>query len=118
MAKRVYEIAMLRAEARFAVICGAVLLALGLGAAGFFTMLAWPVDGGVSPFAGPIFAAPPILIGWGICAYASGRLERARKLEAGESVARRPLAAPDFIGISRAMLGRIQKPRQGRRQDR
>ncbi|MGE3250026.1 MAG: hypothetical protein AB7J28_02675 [Hyphomonadaceae bacterium] len=118
MAKIVNEIQALRAEARFALMCGAILLALGVVLAGFFAALAWPAESAVSPVLGLYVAGPPVLAGWGVCVYASVRLERARKLEAGESVARPLLAMTRLSGISRAMTGFVQKLRQGWRQAR
>lgn len=83
MPRRIENVEMLRAEARFALLCGVILLALGLVVALVFTLIALPPDSNVSPFTGFLFAAPPMVAGWGICHFASWRLERAQRMEEG-----------------------------------
>ncbi|MGE0828450.1 MAG: hypothetical protein AB7O04_03755 [Hyphomonadaceae bacterium] len=83
MRKQVQHAAMLRAEARFAIVCGALLLALGLIAALAFTILALAPDAALFPAAGAVFGGPLIFVGWLICQYAAWRLDQARKLESG-----------------------------------
>ncbi|MBI1185855.1 MAG: hypothetical protein GC206_00690 [Alphaproteobacteria bacterium] len=57
-----------------AVLCVGVILALVLGA------LASPPTPTLAPLAAAFIAAPIVLLGWGLCAYASWRLDLLQRL--------------------------------------
>lgn len=73
--------ATLRAEARVLAIAGAVLLAIGFPPTILLAAEALTTDG-VSPFLPAAVGAPPLMLGYLACWFASQRLVRARAMEA------------------------------------
>lgn len=73
--------ATLRAEAQLLTTAGLILLAIGFPLTMVLAMSALAPDG-VSPVLPIAFGAPPLLLGYVACHFASRRLERAKELEA------------------------------------
>ena len=72
--------AMLRAEARLLTIAGAILLGLGFPAT--LILVAQSLEpGGMSPVLPFAIGAPPIMLGYIACHFASRRLVKAQMLE-------------------------------------
>ncbi len=80
-------VAFLRAEARFALTVGAILLVAGFAASCGLALYALTAEADAAPAA--ILGGPPLLVGWAACGYAALRLEQARALEAAEDDAAR-----------------------------
>ncbi|MGE0741641.1 MAG: hypothetical protein AB7O98_09885 [Hyphomonadaceae bacterium] len=74
------DVAALRAEARLLTIAGLLLLAIGFPVTLWLVALALAPEGGspVLPFA---VGAPPIMLGYLACYFASRRMVKARSLE-------------------------------------
>jgi hypothetical protein len=75
--------AALRAEARLLTIAGVILLAIGFPLTLILTANALAPDGG-SPVLPAAAGAPPIILGYLACHFASQRMVKARALEGGE----------------------------------
>ncbi len=75
--------ATLRAEARLLTIAGFILLAIGFPLTLFLTAHALAPDG-VSPVLPAAAGAPPIILGYLACHFASQRMVKARAMETGE----------------------------------
>lgn len=71
----------LRAEARLLSTAGIILLAIGFPLTMVLAMSALS-EHGVSPVLPIVVGAPPLLLGYVACHFASRRLERAKELEA------------------------------------
>lgn len=80
-------VAFLRAEARFALTAGAMLLIAGFAASCGLAIHALTAETDAAPAA--ILGGPPLLVGWAACGYAALRLEQARALEAADADAAR-----------------------------
>jgi len=80
----------MRAEARFALQFGAAILVLGVILALVLGALALPPAPKLTPLYAALIAAPPVLIGWGMCAFASWRLELVQRLEREPDLALSP----------------------------
>lgn len=74
--------ATLRAEARLLSLAGLILLAIGFPVTLVMTAQALSPDG-ISPVLPAAFGAPPIILGYLACHFASQRLVKARALEGG-----------------------------------
>lgn len=72
--------AALRAEARFLTVAGLILLGLGFPATLFLVAQALAPEG-VSPMLPIVVGAPPIMLGYIACHFASKRLVKAKTLE-------------------------------------
>lgn len=72
--------AMLRAEARLLTIAGLILLGLGFPITLFLAAQAF-APGGLSPILPIAAGAPPILLGYLSCHFASQRMVKAKSLE-------------------------------------
>ena len=88
MARAPTKAAKLKAEARLLSVAGAFLLAIGFPVTLALVSLAL-TDSSVSPFLPLVIGAPPILVGYGACHFASLRLMKAKRLNARK----RPAAA-------------------------
>jgi hypothetical protein len=73
--------ASLRAEARLLTTAGIILLAIGFPLTMALAMLALEPRG-ISPMLPIAVGAPPLLLGYLACHFASRRMERAKQLEA------------------------------------
>lgn len=73
----------LRAEARLLTIAGLILLAIGFPATLVLTAQALSPEG-LSPVLPAAIGAPPIVLGYLACHFASQRMVKARALETGE----------------------------------
>lgn len=74
----------LRAEARLLTIAGVILLAIGFPVTIALAALALaPAPEGISPILPVASGAPPILLGYLACYFASRRMVKAKALEAG-----------------------------------
>jgi hypothetical protein len=73
--------ATLRAEARILTLAGLILLALGFPTTLLLVAHAL-TEGGVSPFLPAAIGAPPIVLGYLSCHFASQRMVKARAIEA------------------------------------
>jgi ferric-dicitrate binding protein FerR (iron transport regulator) len=74
--------AALRAEARVLTTAGLILLAIGFPATLFLALQALQPDG-MSPVLPAAIGAPPIVLGYLACHFASQRLVKAKALETG-----------------------------------
>jgi hypothetical protein len=98
-----------RAEAHFALQFGAAVLVLGVTLALILGALALPPAPKLAPLHAALIAAPLVLLGWGVCAYASWRLELLQRL------AREPGLV---LGDARAARSKIETMRRFFRQRR
>lgn len=110
----------MRAEAHFALQFGAAILLLGVALALILGALALPPVPKIAPLHAALIAAPLVLLGWVVCAYASWRLELLQKLarEPGLALAG-PGSAHSKIETMRRFFRRRHAPaprRQSRRQ--
>jgi hypothetical protein len=108
-----------RAEAHFALQFGAAVLLLGVALALILGALALPPAPKLAPLHAALIAAPPVLLGWAMCAYASWRLELLQKLAREPGLAHAaPVAAQSKIETMRRFFRRRTPAprRQSRRQ--